>query len=123
MVPAPHRPGTPWTEPLSAGGSRGTEADTWSTTQTWCFPLQEAAWRPVAPMLKARTNHASAALNGEVYAVGGEGPRGTPPSHPLLVGAPAPLCLLGPPGASWGLLRPCAGLGAHCRGGGRPAGQ
>ncbi|XP_036092369.1 kelch-like protein 30 [Rousettus aegyptiacus] len=53
------------------GGSRGTRADTWSTTQTWCFPLKEAAWRPVAPMLKARTNHASTALNGEVYAVGG----------------------------------------------------
>lgn len=33
-------------------------------------------------MLKARTNHASTALNGEVYAVGGEGPLRTP-SHPL----------------------------------------
>lgn len=53
------------------GGSRGTKTDTWSTTQAWCFPLKEAAWRPVAPMLKARTNHASAALNGEIYAVGG----------------------------------------------------
>nr|XP_006209241.1 kelch-like protein 30 [Vicugna pacos] len=53
------------------GGSRGTKTDTWSTTQAWCFPLKEAAWRPVAPMLKARTNHASAALNGEIYAIGG----------------------------------------------------
>ncbi|XP_028338897.1 kelch-like protein 30 isoform X2 [Physeter macrocephalus] len=53
------------------GGSRGTKTDTWSTTQAWCFRLREAAWRPVAPMLKARTNHASAALNGEIYAVGG----------------------------------------------------
>ncbi|XP_075385504.1 kelch-like protein 30 [Tenrec ecaudatus] len=53
------------------GGSRGSQTDTWSTTQTWCFPLQEAAWRPVAPMLKARTNHASAALHGEIYAIGG----------------------------------------------------
>lgn len=53
------------------GGSRGTKTDTWSTTQAWCFPLAEAAWRPVAPMLKARTNHASAALNGEIYVVGG----------------------------------------------------
>ncbi|KAJ8781641.1 hypothetical protein J1605_010899 [Eschrichtius robustus] len=53
------------------GGSRGTKTDTWSTTQAWCFPLREAAWRPVAPMLKARTNHASAALNGEIYAIGG----------------------------------------------------
>ncbi|KAM5155357.1 kelch-like protein 30 isoform 1-T1 [Callospermophilus lateralis] len=53
------------------GGSRGTQTDTWSTTQAWCFPLKEAAWKPVAPMLKARTNHASAALNGEIYAIGG----------------------------------------------------
>nr|XP_003417976.1 kelch-like protein 30 [Loxodonta africana] len=52
------------------GGSRGTKTDTWSTTQAWCFPLKEVAWRPVAPMLKARTNHASAALNGEIYAIG-----------------------------------------------------
>ncbi|XP_068818059.1 kelch-like protein 30 [Capricornis sumatraensis] len=53
------------------GGSRGSRTDGWSTTQAWCFPLKEAAWRPVAPMLKARTNHASAALNGEIYVVGG----------------------------------------------------
>ncbi|XP_019483589.1 PREDICTED: kelch-like protein 30 [Hipposideros armiger] len=53
------------------GGSRGTKTDTWSTTQAWCFPLKEAAWKRVAPMLKARTNHASAALNGEIYAIGG----------------------------------------------------
>uniref|UniRef100_A0A8D2DU40 Kelch like family member 30 n=1 Tax=Sciurus vulgaris TaxID=55149 RepID=A0A8D2DU40_SCIVU len=53
------------------GGSRGTKTDTWSTTQAWCFPLKEAAWKPVAPMLKARTNHASASLNGEIYAIGG----------------------------------------------------
>ncbi|XP_048664815.1 kelch-like protein 30 isoform X4 [Marmota marmota marmota] len=53
------------------GGSRGSKTDTWSTTQAWCFPLKEAAWKPVAPMLKARTNHASAALNGEIYAIGG----------------------------------------------------
>lgn len=90
-MPTPHRPETPgcwvpaWTEPLSAGGSRGTKADTWSTTQTWCFPLKEAAWRPVAPMLKARTNHASTALNGEVYAIGGEGPPAPLRGHLLLV--------------------------------------
>uniref|UniRef100_A0A8C3YPK6 Kelch like family member 30 n=1 Tax=Catagonus wagneri TaxID=51154 RepID=A0A8C3YPK6_9CETA len=53
------------------GGSRGTKTDAWSTTQAWRFLLKEAAWRPVAPMLKARTNHASAALNGEIYAIGG----------------------------------------------------
>ncbi|XP_027446342.1 LOW QUALITY PROTEIN: kelch-like protein 30 [Zalophus californianus] len=53
------------------GGSRGTKTDTWSTTQAWCFPLKEATWKPVAPMLKARTNHASTALNGEIYAIGG----------------------------------------------------
>lgn len=75
-----------WTEPLPAGGSRGTKTDTWSTTQAWCFPLREAAWRPVAPMLKARTNHASAALNGEIYVIGGEAPfpRLLPPSGPSL---------------------------------------
>ncbi|XP_023577819.1 kelch-like protein 30 isoform X1 [Octodon degus] len=56
---------------VTAGGSRGTKTDTWSTTQAWCFPLKEAAWKTVAPMLKARTNHASAALNGEIYAIGG----------------------------------------------------
>ncbi|KAM6179047.1 kelch-like protein 30 [Rhynchocyon petersi] len=53
------------------GGSRGSRTDTWSTTQAWCFPLKEATWKPVAPMLKARTNHASAALHGEIYAIGG----------------------------------------------------
>ncbi|XP_077008196.1 kelch-like protein 30 [Tamandua tetradactyla] len=53
------------------GGSRGSKTDTWSTTQAWCFPLKEAAWRPVAPMCRARTNHASVALNGEIYAIGG----------------------------------------------------
>ncbi|XP_060049533.1 kelch-like protein 30 isoform X2 [Erinaceus europaeus] len=54
-----------------ASGSRGTRSDSWSTTQAWCFPGLEAAWRAVAPMHRARTNHASATLNGEVYAVGG----------------------------------------------------
>uniref|UniRef100_A0A8C8SNB9 Kelch like family member 30 n=1 Tax=Pelusios castaneus TaxID=367368 RepID=A0A8C8SNB9_9SAUR len=53
------------------GGSRGTQNDTWSTTQSWCFHLKEDAWKPIAPMRKARTNHASAVLNGEIYAIGG----------------------------------------------------
>lgn len=53
------------------GGSRGSKTDSWSTTQAWCFSASEAAWRAVAPMHRARTNHASATLNGEVYAVGG----------------------------------------------------
>uniref|UniRef100_A0A2K6F015 BTB domain-containing protein n=1 Tax=Propithecus coquereli TaxID=379532 RepID=A0A2K6F015_PROCO len=53
------------------GSSRGTKTDAWSTTQAWCFPLKEATWKLVAPMLKARTNHASATLNGEIYAIGG----------------------------------------------------
>ncbi|XP_053894852.1 kelch-like protein 30 isoform X2 [Malaclemys terrapin pileata] len=52
-------------------GSRGTQNDTWSTTQSWCFRLKEGAWKPIAPMLKPRTNHASAVLNGEIYAIGG----------------------------------------------------
>uniref|UniRef100_A0A9L0THD8 Kelch like family member 30 n=1 Tax=Equus caballus TaxID=9796 RepID=A0A9L0THD8_HORSE len=68
--PAPH-PGNFAFYNTKASGSRGTKTDTWSTTQAWCFPLTEAAWKPVAPMLKARTNHASAALNGEIYAIGG----------------------------------------------------
>ncbi|XP_072474837.1 kelch-like protein 30 [Notamacropus eugenii] len=53
------------------GGSRGSKIDTWSTTQAWCFSQKEGIWKLIAPMLKARTNHASAALNGEVYAIGG----------------------------------------------------
>lgn len=83
--PAPTGPGPPdwWapegTELSPAGGSRGTKTDTWSTTQAWCFPLKEAAWKPVAPMLKARTNHASVALNGEIYAVGGKASLSTLP--------------------------------------------
>lgn len=36
-------------------------------------------------MLKARTNHASTALNGEVYAIGGEGPPAPLRGHLLLV--------------------------------------
>ncbi|XP_074048609.1 kelch-like protein 30 [Macrotis lagotis] len=53
------------------GGSRGSKIDTWSTTQTWCFSQKEGIWKLIAPMMKARTNHASAALNGEIYAIGG----------------------------------------------------
>ncbi|XP_010210796.1 PREDICTED: kelch-like protein 30 [Tinamus guttatus] len=53
------------------GGSRGSQNDTWSTTQAWCFCLKEGAWKPIASMLKARTNHTSAVLNGEIYVIGG----------------------------------------------------
>ncbi|XP_072429047.1 kelch-like protein 30 [Chiloscyllium punctatum] len=53
------------------GGSRGSKTDTWSTTQAWKFHSKEGSWKPIAPMLKSRTNHATAALNGELYAVGG----------------------------------------------------
>ncbi|KAJ6634170.1 hypothetical protein lerEdw1_014115, partial [Lerista edwardsae] len=53
------------------GGSRGSQNNTWSTTQAWCFCLKKGAWKPIAPMLKPRTNHASAVLNGEIYAIGG----------------------------------------------------
>ncbi|XP_044290985.1 kelch-like protein 30 isoform X2 [Varanus komodoensis] len=52
-------------------GSRGSQNDTWSTTRSWCFCLKKSAWKPIAPMLKPRTNHASAVLNGEIYAIGG----------------------------------------------------
>ncbi|XP_007502441.1 kelch-like protein 30 isoform X2 [Monodelphis domestica] len=53
------------------GGSRGSRIDAWSTTQAWCFRQKEGVWKAITPMLKARTNHASAALNGELYAIGG----------------------------------------------------
>ncbi|XP_029471987.1 kelch-like protein 30 isoform X2 [Rhinatrema bivittatum] len=53
------------------GGSRGSRNDTWSTTQCWCFLLKEGTWKPIAPMWRSRTNHASAVLNGEIYAIGG----------------------------------------------------
>lgn len=42
-------------------------------------------------MLKARTNHASAALNGEIYAIGGKASLPACPGHLLLVAAPAHL--------------------------------
>ncbi|NXD15236.1 KLH30 protein, partial [Nothocercus nigrocapillus] len=53
------------------GGSRGSQNDTWSTTQAWRFCLKEGSWKPIASMLKARTNHTSAVLNGEIYVIGG----------------------------------------------------
>ncbi|XP_054692061.1 kelch-like protein 30 isoform X4 [Grus americana] len=53
------------------GGSRGSQNDTWSTTQAWCFCPRDGAWNPIASMLKARTNHTSAVLNGEIYVIGG----------------------------------------------------
>ncbi|KAF2976953.1 hypothetical protein EK904_008139 [Melospiza melodia maxima] len=53
------------------GGSRGSQNDTWSTTQAWCFCPREGAWQPIASMLRARTNHTSAVLNGEIYVIGG----------------------------------------------------
>ncbi|KAM9542930.1 kelch-like protein 30 isoform 2-T2 [Guaruba guarouba] len=53
------------------GGSRGSQNDTWSTTQAWCFCPRDGAWKSIASMLKARTNHTSAVLNGEIYVIGG----------------------------------------------------
>ncbi|NXH76018.1 KLH30 protein, partial [Hydrobates tethys] len=53
------------------GGSRGSQNDTWSTTQAWRFCLRDGAWKPIASMLRARTNHTSAVLNGEIYVIGG----------------------------------------------------
>ncbi|XP_062467070.1 kelch-like protein 30 isoform X2 [Pezoporus occidentalis] len=54
-----------------SSGSRGSQNDTWSTTQAWCFCPRDGAWKPIASMLKARTNHTSAILNGEIYVIGG----------------------------------------------------
>ncbi|XP_018768704.2 kelch-like protein 30 isoform X2 [Serinus canaria] len=53
------------------GGSRGSQNDTWSTTQAWCFCPRDGVWQPIASMLRARTNHTSAVLNGEIYVIGG----------------------------------------------------
>uniref|UniRef100_A0A803VKM9 Kelch like family member 30 n=1 Tax=Ficedula albicollis TaxID=59894 RepID=A0A803VKM9_FICAL len=53
------------------GGSRGSQNDTWSTTQAWCFCPRDGLWNPIASMLRARTNHTSAVLNGEIYVIGG----------------------------------------------------
>ncbi|XP_039930680.1 kelch-like protein 30 isoform X4 [Hirundo rustica] len=53
------------------GGSRGSQNDTWSTTQAWCFCPRDGAWKSIASMLRARTNHTSAVLNGEIYVIGG----------------------------------------------------
>lgn len=54
------------------GGSRGSQNDTWSTTQAWCFCPRDGVWKPIASMLRARTNHTSAVLNGEIYVIGGK---------------------------------------------------
>ncbi|XP_059427141.1 kelch-like protein 30 isoform X1 [Carassius carassius] len=53
------------------GGSRGSQSNTWSTTETWKYITREGIWVTVAPMLRPRTNHSSAALNGEIYVIGG----------------------------------------------------
>ncbi|KAL1023370.1 hypothetical protein UPYG_G00039940 [Umbra pygmaea] len=53
------------------GGSRGSQSNTWSTTETWKYITREGLWVTVAPMLRPRTNHTSAALNGELYVIGG----------------------------------------------------
>lgn len=53
------------------GGSRGSQTNTWSTTETWKYITREGRWVKVAPMLRPRTNHTSATLNGEVYVIGG----------------------------------------------------
>ncbi|KAM9483259.1 kelch-like protein 30 [Clarias gariepinus] len=53
------------------GGSRGSQTNTWSTKETWKYITREGRWVTVTPMLKPRTNHTSAALNGEIYAIGG----------------------------------------------------
>lgn len=53
------------------GGSRGSNTNTWSTTETWKYTTKERRWVTVAPMLQPRTNHTSATLNGEIYVIGG----------------------------------------------------
>ncbi|XP_064930220.1 kelch-like protein 30 isoform X3 [Columba livia] len=70
------------------GGSRGSQNDTWSTTQAWCFCLRDGAWKPIAPMLRARTNHTSAVLNGEIYVIGDLWSVITSPFIPKYLSAP-----------------------------------
>ncbi|XP_048810776.1 kelch-like protein 30 isoform X2 [Lagopus muta] len=53
------------------GGSRGSRNDTWSTTQAWRFCPKDGVWTAITSMLRARTNHTSAVLNGEIYVLGG----------------------------------------------------
>ncbi|XP_061592989.1 kelch-like protein 30 [Cololabis saira] len=53
------------------GGSRGSNTNTWSTTETWKYITREGRWVTVTPMFRPRTNHTSATLNGEVYVIGG----------------------------------------------------
>ncbi|XP_053287372.1 kelch-like protein 30 [Pleuronectes platessa] len=53
------------------GGSRGSNTNTWSTTETWKYITKQGRWVTVAPMLRPRTNHTSAVLNGEIYVIGG----------------------------------------------------
>nr|UZC49415.1 kelch-like protein [Carassius auratus]UZH44930.1 kelch-like protein [Carassius gibelio]WEX30219.1 Kelch-like protein 30-A [Carassius auratus]WEX30316.1 Kelch-like protein 30-A [Carassius gibelio] len=53
------------------GGSRGSQSNTWSTTETWKYITREGKWVTIAPMLRPRTNHSSATLNGEIYVIGG----------------------------------------------------
>lgn len=55
-----------------SGGSRGSQSNTWSTTETWKYITREGKWVTVAPMLRPRTNHSSATLNGEIYVIGGK---------------------------------------------------
>ncbi|XP_028300577.1 kelch-like protein 30 [Gouania willdenowi] len=53
------------------GGSRGANTNTWSTTETWKYITREGRWVTIAPMLRPRTNHTSATLNGEIFVIGG----------------------------------------------------
>ncbi|XP_078725848.1 LOW QUALITY PROTEIN: kelch-like protein 30 [Lampetra fluviatilis] len=53
------------------GGSRGSMQDSWSTTHVWRLNPSVRIWEPATPMLKPRTNHCTAALNGDLYAIGG----------------------------------------------------
>lgn len=53
------------------GGSRGSNTNTWSTTETWKYLTKEGRWVTVAPMMRPRTNHTSATLNGDIYVIGG----------------------------------------------------
>ncbi|XP_064313051.1 kelch-like protein 30 isoform X3 [Phalacrocorax carbo] len=70
------------------GGSRGSQNDTWSTTQVWRFCPRDGTWKPITSMLRARTNHTSAVLNGEIYVIGDLWSVITSPFIPKYLSAP-----------------------------------
>ncbi|XP_037626225.1 kelch-like protein 30 isoform X2 [Sebastes umbrosus] len=77
------------------GGSRGSNTNTWSTTETWKYITREGRWVTVAPMLRPRTNHTSATLNGEIYVIGESWISICSPFIPKYLSSPRTVCVDG----------------------------